>query len=61
VSEKTGAPYAPKWLHPKGGVRFGFGGMLVTFHGKCLKVQRAISSQVENDLAARVVQFDKEL
>jgi len=24
-------PYAPKWLFPKSGARFGFGGKLVTF------------------------------
>ena len=31
VSETSGKAYAPKWLHPKCGARFGFGGKLVTF------------------------------
>lgn len=29
--------YAPKWLFPKCGARFGFGGKLISFQGKCLK------------------------
>jgi hypothetical protein len=29
--------YAPKWLFPKCGARFGFGGKLIQFQGKCLK------------------------
>ena len=30
-SESTNAAFAPKWLFPKCGARFGFGGKLVTF------------------------------
>lgn len=34
---KSPTTYAPKWLFPKCGARFGFGGKLITFNGKCLK------------------------
>jgi hypothetical protein len=31
ISQQTGKAYAPKWLFPKCGARFGFGGKLITF------------------------------
>lgn len=40
-SQQTGAPFAPKWLHPRCGARFGFGNKLVTFgagNGSLIKV-----------------------
>jgi len=61
VSPTTGAPYAPKWLHPKSGVRFGFGGMMVSFHGKCLKVTKAVSHETESFIADQVTKFDRDL
>ena len=30
-NQQTGIPYTPKWLKPKCGARFGFGGKLVSF------------------------------
>lgn len=61
VSQSTGAPYAPKWLHPKSGVRFGFGGVMVAFNGKCIKITKAVSHETESFVANKVTQFDREI
>ena len=53
-SAMTGAPYTPKWMQPKGGACWGFGGKLVTFQGKCLKVVSSIRQKKEQDVAAKV-------
>jgi hypothetical protein len=54
VSQTSGAPYAPKWLHPKSGVRFGFGGVMVSFSGKCIKVTKAVSHDTESFISEKV-------
>lgn len=46
---------------PKCGARFGWGGKLVTFQGKCLKVHTQLASQGDRNLTQRVIQFDKEV
>lgn len=43
---------------PKCGARFGFGGKLVTFNGKCLKVVKQIQHPIEQDVVKRVAEFD---
>jgi hypothetical protein len=60
-SQQTGASYTPRWLHPKCGARFGFGGKLVTFHGRCLKVVTQISTPKEQEVAKKVNDFDQEV
>jgi hypothetical protein len=40
-----------EWQFPRCGARFGFGGKLVSFNGKSLKVHSAVSTQKEKDLA----------
>ena len=60
-SMQTGQAHAPKWLFPKCGARFGFGGKLVTFQGKCLKVVSNIQTQKEKSIVSLVETFDKEM
>jgi len=60
-SEKTNSPYVPKWYKPRCGASFGFGGKLVTFHGKCLKVVTEIKHQTEKDLVQDIKQFDEDV
>lgn len=50
--QSSGQTYAPKWYHPRCGARFGFGGKLVTFNGKCLKIHSQVTHQKERDVAA---------
>ena len=54
-------PYAPKWLFPKSGARFGFGGKLITFQGKCLKMHTSVVDPSESSMSKLVENFDKEL
>ena len=60
-SAQTGTRYTPKWLFPKCGARFGFGGKLVTFQGKCLKVVTQLRHSTEKDLARRVTELDQDI
>ena len=60
-NQQTGIPYTPKWLKPRCGARFGFGGKLVSFQGNCLKVVTQIRDPTEKDLAKRITEFDHEV
>jgi hypothetical protein len=43
LTTQSGTKYAPKWLQPKCGVRFGFGNKLVTFggaNGSVIRIQK---------------------
>jgi protein transport protein SEC31 len=53
--------YAPKWLFPKCGARFGFGGKLISFQGKCLKQHTQVVEPAESQMCRLVEGFDKEL
>lgn len=53
--------YAPKWLFPKCGARFGFGGKLISFQGKCLKQHTHVVEPAEANMCKLVEGFDKEL
>ena len=61
VSQITGKAYAPKWLHPKCGARFGFGGKLVTFQSNCIKLHTQVVAPSETVMIKLVQDFDKEL
>lgn len=40
--------YTPKWLLPKcGGAKFGFGGKLIHFQGKCLRAYTQVTDPAE--------------
>lgn len=53
--------YAPKWLFPKCGARFGFGGKLISFNGKTLKQKTKVVEPSESHMGKLVESFDKEL
>ena len=57
-STSTNTLYAPKWLHPRCGARFGFGNKLVTFSGNLIKVHHR---PVQPQLAQRVQNLDEQL
>ena len=59
--QSNGTIYAPKWNHPKCGARFGFGGRLVSFQGKCLKVHSQVLHSKEKEVAAKVQELDAHL
>jgi len=61
VSQTSGKAYAPKWLHPKCGARFGFGGKLVRFQSNCIKVHTQVVAPSETAMTKLVQDFDKEL
>ena len=46
---------------PKCGARFGFGGKLITFQGKCLKVVTQIRTPKEQEVAKNVNEFESEV
>lgn len=56
----TGQAYAPKWLMPKCGARFGPGGMLVAFDGKNLRMH-SHNHKSEKEISDLVQNFDQSL
>jgi hypothetical protein len=59
-SSQTDSPYVPKWKNiPRCGASFGFGGKLVTFHGKCLKMVTQIQHHTEKELVKNIQEFDQ--
>ena len=60
-SVQTGKAYAPKWLFPKCGAQFGFGGKLVTHNSNCLKMYKQVQSPAESNMSKLLQDFDKEL
>jgi hypothetical protein len=61
MSQSSGKAYAPKWLHPKCGARFGFGGRLVTFQSNCIKLHTQVVAPSETAMTKLFQDFDKEL
>ena len=50
--------YAPKWLHPRCGARFGFGNKLVTFSSTTGGLLKVHHKKINPTLAERIVNFD---
>lgn len=60
-AEAQSSTYAPKWLFPKCGARFGFGGKLIQFKGKKLTQLSPVVPPEERQISTLVENFDKEL
>jgi hypothetical protein len=54
----AGTSYAPKWLQPKCGARFGFGNKLVTFGGPNGGLIKVHHKQTSKTLSDRIQAFD---
>ena len=61
VSTRTNTQYVPKWMKPRFGASFGFGGKVVTFQGKCLKVVTQLQHHREKELSREIKDFDQEV
>lgn len=58
VSESNQTPYAPKYLQPRCGARFGFGNKLVTFGSSNGPLIKVFHKSTQPDLVQRILNFD---
>lgn len=61
ICAATNAPYVPKWVQPRYGVRFGFGNKLVTYDAQQQSVVRVHHKGTNQSLVEKVQEFDRQL